>query len=113
MKIAQYSVVIPAFNEEPVIAETYKRLKKVMDEIGEPYELIFINDGSSDRTGEILDEIHRNDPNLKAIHFARNFGHEAATTAGLDYASGQGIVIIDADLQDPPELIPRMMLKVG
>jgi glycosyltransferase involved in cell wall biosynthesis len=111
MKTIQYSVVIPAFNEEPVIAETYKRLKKVMDEIGEPYELIFINDGSSDRTGEILDEIHRNDPNLKAIHFARNFGHEAATTAGLDYASGQGIVIIDADLQDPPELIPNMIDK--
>jgi glycosyltransferase involved in cell wall biosynthesis len=111
MKTIQYSVVIPAFNEEPVIAETYKRLKKVMDEIGEPYELIFINDGSSDQTGEILDEIHRNDPNLKAIHFARNFGHEAATTAGLDYASGQGIVIIDADLQDPPELIPNMIDK--
>ncbi len=111
MKTVQYSVVIPAFNEEPVIAETYKRLKKVMDEIGEPYELIFINDGSSDRTGEILDEIHHQDRNLKVIHFARNFGHEAATTAGLDHALGQGIVIIDADLQDPPELIPAMIEK--
>ena len=73
MKTIQYSVVIPAFNEEPVIAETYKRLKKVMDEIGEPYVLIFVNGGSFDRTGEILVESHHHDPNLKAIHFSINF----------------------------------------
>jgi len=106
-----YSVIVPAFNEEPVIEETYKRLKKVMDGIGEPYELIFVNDGSSDRTGEILERIHHTDPHLKAIHFSRNFGHEAATTAGLDHASGQCIIIIDADLQDPPEIIPEMIEK--
>jgi len=104
-------VIVPAFNEEPVIEETYKRLKKVMDGIGEPYELIFVNDGSSDRTGEILERIHHTDPHLKAIHFSRNFGHEAATTAGLDHASGQCIIIIDADLQDPPEIIPEMIEK--
>ena len=107
----RYSVVVPAFNEEPVIEETYKRLKKVMDEIGEPYELVFVNDGSSDQTGEILERIHCVDPHLKAIHFSRNFGHEAATTAGLDHTSGQGIIIIDADLQDPPEIIPEMIEK--
>ncbi len=106
-----YSVIVPAFNEQPVIEETYKRLKKVMDGIGEPYELIFVNDGSSDRTGEILERIHHTDPHLKAIHFSRNFGHEAATTAGLDHASGQCIIIIDADLQDPPEIIPEMIEK--
>jgi len=104
-------VIVPAFNEQPVIEETYKRLKKVMDGIGEPYELIFVNDGSSDRTGEILERIHHTDPHLKAIHFSRNFGHEAATTAGLDHASGQCIIIIDADLQDPPEIIPEMIEK--
>lgn len=105
------SVVIPVYNEEEVIKETYLRLKKVMDGINEPYELVFVNDGSRDKSVEIISEIGLDDKNVRLISFSRNFGHQAAVTAGLDYALGQSIVIIDADLQDPPEVIPQMLEK--
>jgi glycosyltransferase involved in cell wall biosynthesis len=105
------SIVIPMYNEEEVIAETYKRLKKVMDETGEPYELVFVNDGSRDRSAAIIAELAQTDDCIRLIDFSRNFGHQIAVTAGLDYAQGQSIVIIDADLQDPPEVIPRMLEK--
>jgi len=106
-----YSIVIPAFNEEEVIRESYKRLKQVMDKADGPYELIFVNDGSADRTFEILEEICQQDKNVKLINFSRNFGHQPAITAGMDNASGQAIVVIDADLQDPPEVILEMIKK--
>ncbi|NTU27978.1 glycosyltransferase family 2 protein [Bacillus tequilensis] len=107
----QYSVVVPVYNEELVIHETYQRLKEVMDQTKENYELLFVNDGSEDRSFEILREHSLIDPRVKIIDFSRNFGHQIAITAGMDYAQGNAIVVIDADLQDPPELILNMIEK--
>jgi len=107
----KYSVVVPAYNEESLIEESYRRLKKVMDSINEPYELIFVNDGSFDRTLEILMRICENDKNVKLISFSRNFGHQTAITAGMDNAKGDAVIVIDADLQDPPEVILKMIEK--
>ncbi|MEZ0537737.1 glycosyltransferase family 2 protein [Caldicellulosiruptoraceae bacterium PP1] len=106
-----YSIVVPVFNEELVINETYKRLKYVMDSLNESYEIIFVNDGSKDKSGEILKNICNKDKNIKLISFSRNFGHQVAITAGIDYSSGSAVIIIDADLQDPPEIIPKMTEK--
>ncbi|NLP30039.1 MAG: glycosyltransferase family 2 protein, partial [Clostridiales bacterium] len=105
------SIVIPMYNEEEVIKETYYRLKRVMDQSTESYELIFVNDGSRDRSADIIAELARTDKNIRLIDFSRNFGHQIAVTAGMDYAQGKAVVIIDADLQDPPEVIPRMLEK--
>lgn len=105
------SIVIPMYNEEEVIKETYNRLKEVMDQSSESYELLFVNDGSKDRLAQIIAELARTDKNIRLIDFSRNFGHQIAVTAGMDYARGQAVVIIDADLQDPPEVIPRMLEK--
>lgn len=105
------SVIVPMFNEEEVIEHTYNRLKRVMDCSEEDYELIFVNDGSVDRTAEIVEAICRRDPKVRLIQFSRNFGHQIAISAGMDYAAGQSIVIIDADLQDPPEVILEMLDK--
>ncbi|MCO7124754.1 glycosyltransferase family 2 protein [Sporolactobacillus shoreicorticis] len=107
----KYSIVVPVFNEEKVIYESYKRLKTVMDRTFEAYELLFVNDGSRDRTSEMLSYISKSDTNVKIIEFSRNFGHQIAITAGMDYATGQAVVVIDADLQDPPELILKMIEK--
>jgi len=107
----KYSIVVPVFNEELVAFESYKRLKGVMDGVGEPYEIVFVNDGSRDKTASIIREICEKDKNIKLINFSRNFGHQIAITAGMDYAQGDAIVIIDADLQDPPEVIPLMIEK--
>jgi len=106
-----YSVVIPAYNEEEVIGETYKRLTKVMQGMGEPYELIFVNDGSRDRTVEIIAGFCEKDPSVRLINFTRNFGHMPAITAGMDNVRGQAVFVIDADLQDPPELFPEMAAR--
>lgn len=95
----QYSIVVPVYNEELVIHETYQRLKEVMDQTKENYELLFVNDGSKDRSIEILREHSPIDPRVKIIDFSRNFGHQIAITAGMDYAQGNAIVVIDADLQ--------------
>ena len=103
-----YSVVVPAYNEEEVITESYKRLTKVMLSMDETYELIFVNDGSRDRTANIIAEIIQADPSVKLINFTRNFGHMPAITAGMEYAKGDAVIIIDADLQDPPEVLPNM-----
>ena len=103
-----YSVVVPAYNEEDVITESYKRLTAVMQSIGESYELIFVNDGSRDRTAHIIAEMIQNDPHVRLISFTRNFGHMPAITAGMEYAEGDAVIIIDADLQDPPEVLPDM-----
>ncbi len=106
-----FSVVVPLYNEEAVIQESYKRLKSVMDSLNEPYELVFVNDGSRDNTVFLAKEICANDSNVKLINFARNFGHQTAITAGMDYATGDAVIVIDADLQDPPEVIPEMFKK--
>jgi len=105
------SVVVPVYNEESVILETYKRLKTVLDSMSIEYEVILVNDGSKDKTAEMATEICTNDTAWKFLNFSRNFGHQIAITAGMDYSSGEAIVVIDADLQDPPELIPQMMEK--
>ena len=104
------SVIVPMYCEEAVIGECYKRLTNIMKKIDNyNYEIIVVNDGSKDNTLEILEEIAQKDKNVKVISFSRNFGHQAAVTAGLKNVTGDAIVIIDADLQDPPELIPDML----
>ena len=104
------SVVIPMYYEEDVAEECYKRVKNVLESLENyNHEIIFVNDESKDKTLEILEGIAKKDKNVKVISFSRNFGHQAAVTAGIKYVKGQAIVIIDADLQDPPELIKDML----
>ena len=104
------SIVIPMYYEEEVANECYNRMTSVCKSIENyEYEIIFINDGSKDKTLEILESIAKEDKNVKVVSFSRNFGHQCAVTAGLKYVTGDAIVIIDSDLQDPPELIPEML----
>jgi dolichol-phosphate mannosyltransferase len=105
------TIVVPLFNEELVIEQMYQRVTEVMAGIGLGYEVILINDGSRDKTLQIARRLCTQDPHVKLISFSRNFGHQAALTAGLDMARGDAVVIIDADLQDPPEIIPQMVEK--
>jgi len=107
----KYSIVIPAYNEEEVIDESYRRLTEVMRGVGEPYELVFVNDGSRDRTLEMLREMAEGDPSVRVLNFSRNFGHQTAISAGMDAAEGEAVVVIDADLQDPPAVIVQMIEK--
>ncbi len=106
------SVVIPVFNEEKNIEELYTRLKKTISELGLSYELVFVNDGSIDSSFEIIHSLSENDINVKYIDLSRNFGHQIAVTAGLDFVAGKNTVIIDADLQDPPEIIIELYNKM-
>jgi glycosyltransferase involved in cell wall biosynthesis len=103
------SVIVPCCNEEAVIAETYRRLSTVLGAMSLSAEMLFVDDGSRDMTPRILKELAREDPSVKLILFSRNFGHQAAVAAGLRYCTGTEAVIIDADLQDPPEAIPPML----
>ena len=104
------SVVIPMYYEEEVAEECYKRVKSVLNSLENyDHEIVFINDGSKDKTLEILEQIANKDEKIKVVSFSRNFGHQCAVTAGIKYVTGDAIVIIDADLQDPPELIPDML----
>jgi polyisoprenyl-phosphate glycosyltransferase len=107
----RYSVVVPMYNEEAVIMETYRRLTNVMESTGEEYELLFVNDGSKDRTAQLVFTICVEDRHVRLIDFARNFGHQVAISAGMDYSQGEAVVVIDADLQDPPEVILDMIEK--
>jgi len=107
----ELSVVVPIYNEEEVLLVSYKRLVGVLDKIGLTYELIFVNDGSKDRTPELLAELADADSNVRVLNFSRNFRHQAAITAGMDYSEGDAVVVIDGDLQDPPEVIPQMVAK--
>ncbi|MDR3207681.1 MAG: glycosyltransferase family 2 protein [Oscillospiraceae bacterium] len=106
-----YSVVVPLYNEQEVIGEAYRRLTEVMEKTGEAYELVFVNDGSRDDTLALARGLRQKDERVKLLSFSRNFGHQIAITAGMDYARGQAIVVIDADLQDPPEVILPMIEK--
>lgn len=105
------TVVIPMYNEEEVAVECYRRIKDVMVKNNFRHELIFINDGSKDKTIDILKSICKRDSSAKIIDFARNFGHQTAVTAGVFHSSGDAVIIIDSDLQDPPELIVDMIKK--
>jgi len=110
MKIT-YSIIAPIFNEKENLPELQRRVSEVMDSTHEPWELILVDDGSTDGSTEIIRELAQKDDHIRPIIFARNFGHQVAVTAGLDYSRGDAVIIIDADLQDPPELILEMAKK--
>jgi len=107
----ELSVIIPIYNEEESIPELYRRLTESAKKITNNYEFIFVNDGSRDRSLLKLIELSKSDPKVYFINFSRNFGHQISVTAGLDACAGDAVVIIDADLQDPPELIPELYAK--
>jgi polyisoprenyl-phosphate glycosyltransferase len=105
------SLVLPIFNEEAIIPELLRRLNGALVDLVPAYEVIFVNDGSRDRSLELLSTAARQDPHLKIINFSRNFGHQVAITAGIDYSSGEAVIVMDADLQDPPEAIAALVEK--
>ncbi len=105
----RYSIVAPIYNEEGNIQKLYDRVSQVMDSTGESWELITVNDGSRDKSFDLLSALSQKDPRIKVVNFARNFGHQLAVTAGLHNTSGDAMIVIDADLQDPPELILDMI----
>lgn len=107
----KYSVIIPVYNEEKVLAQCYKEVKKTAEQFDDAYEIIFINDGSHDQSLDMLKTIAKNDKTIKVISFSRNFGHQPAVTAGMKEARGQALIILDADLQDPPEVVHEMIKK--
>lgn len=110
MNIKTLTVIVPCYNEEAVIAESYNRLRKVLDNLNTfKSEIIFVNDGSKDTTATMLSQIAAKDKEVKVLHFSRNFGHQPAVTAGIHHCTSDFAIIIDADLQDPPELIPQML----
>jgi dolichol-phosphate mannosyltransferase len=106
-----YSIIAPIYNELESLPELYRRLTAVMDGNGEPWELVLVDDGSTDGSTEKILELARQDQRVRPVIFARNFGHQIAITAGWDYARGEAIVIIDADLQDPPAIILELARK--
>ena len=111
MTTPTFSVIAPIFNEISNIPELYRRVKETMDTTGEAWELIMVDDGSTDGSGDKIHELAQQDARVKPVIFARNFGHQIAVTAGLDYAQGQAVTIIDSDLQDPPEVILDLIAK--
>jgi glycosyltransferase involved in cell wall biosynthesis len=107
----RYSIIAPIFNESENIPELYRRVKEVLDTTGETWELIMVDDGSVDGSTDIIRDLRDQDPRVRPVVFARNFGHQIAVTAGLDFSRGDAVTIIDSDLQDPPELILKMIEK--
>ena len=110
----QLDIVIPCFNEEVVLKEIHLRVKKILEEVKEKklidgYNIIYVDDGSNDGTYEILEKYSQKDQSVKALSFSRNFGHQAALSAGLKFSKGDAVISLDADLQDPPELIETML----
>jgi dolichol-phosphate mannosyltransferase len=110
MKIT-YSIIAPIYNEKDNIHELHRRVSEVMKSMGQPWELILVDDGSTDGSTDLIRELAKRDKHVRPVIFARNFGHQIAITAGWDYARGDAVIVIDADLQDPPELIPEMVKK--
>ncbi|MDR0795131.1 MAG: glycosyltransferase family 2 protein [Tannerella sp.] len=107
--MSKLAIIIPCYNEEESLTISYSRTKEVLNSLDYATEIIYINDGSKDRTREILDEIAATDSSVKIIHFSRNFGHQSAVSAGIKYCNADRAIIMDVDLQDPPELIPEIM----
>lgn len=107
----QFSVIVPIYNEQENILELYRRLTEVMTGLDEPYEFVFVDDGSRDQSLEMLSFIHSRDPRVRVISLSRNFGHQQAVSAGLDAVRGRAVIVMDADLQDPPEVIPQFVAK--
>lgn len=106
-----FSIIAPIFNEAETIPEFYRRMCAVMDGMGEPWELIMVNDGSTDASDSLINELAEKDHRVRPVVFARNFGHQIAVTAGMDYSRGDAVIVIDSDLQDPPEVIPELIEK--
>ncbi len=106
------SVVVSVYNEEQALPMFYETTKPILENLDWDYELVFVNDGSKDRSAEILRDLAQNDQKVKVIYFSRNFGHESAMIAGIDYASGDAIVCMDADLQHPPQCLPAIIEKL-
>lgn len=111
MSTPTFSFIIPVFNEEETLIALYKRMIAILSDLGGDAEVIFVDDGSRDRSYALILDIHQMDPRFKAIHFSRNFGHQIAISAGMDFASGDAVIIMDADLQDPPEVVHSMIAK--
>lgn len=109
--VPQLSVVVPLYNEEENVPELHRRLSESLGKLLHDYELVFVNDGSRDRTEELLNGLHAQDPRVTVIRLSRNFGHQAAVCAGLEHARGQGVVVMDGDLQDPPEVLGAFIAK--
>jgi glycosyltransferase involved in cell wall biosynthesis len=109
--LPEFSIVVPVFNENDCIQEMYRQVSDVMNSTGETWELVIVDDGSRDGSTDQIRELGKLDKKVKPVIFARNFGHQIAVTAGLDYAQGKAVVIIDADLQDPPEVIIELITK--
>ncbi|HYO10803.1 MAG TPA: glycosyltransferase family 2 protein [Tepidisphaeraceae bacterium] len=105
------SVVAPIFNEQENLPELRRRLVGALERTGEAWEIVLVNDGSRDRSPEIIRAFHAEDPRIKLVELSRNFGHQPAVTAGIHHARGDAVILIDADLQDPPEVIPEMVAK--
>ena len=105
------SLVIPCFNEEEVVPELDRRLRLLLDTLGETWEVVFIDDGSKDKTLAMLEELAGSEPRYRILSFSRNFGHQFAITAGVDHARGEAVVVMDADLQDPPEVVRDMIAR--
>lgn len=106
-----FSIVAPVHNEEKVLHELHRRVCEVMEKTGQPWELVLVDDGSRDKSAEIIAELHQEDPRVKGISLSRNFRFQIAVTAGLEHTSGDAVILIDADLQDPPEVIWEMINK--
>jgi dolichol-phosphate mannosyltransferase len=107
----EFSIVVPIYNEEENIPELYRRLTEVMTGIGQPYELVFVDDGSRDQSLDLLLQLYAGDPSMRVIKLARNFGHQRAVSGGLDHSYGSAVIVMDGDLQDPPEVIPQFVDK--
>ena len=105
----EISTVVCCYNEEAVLPETTRRLTAALDQVGVPFEIVYVDDGSRDNTPRILADLHASDPRIRVVRLSRNFGHQIALSAGLEYAQGAAVVLIDADLQDPPEVISQMV----
>ncbi|HTU93551.1 MAG TPA: glycosyltransferase family 2 protein [Gemmataceae bacterium] len=107
----EISIVIPLYNEEENLPELYRRLTQSLQALGVSYELVFVNDGSRDGTPAMIDALHQQDLRVVGIHLSRNFGHQAAISAGLDYARGRAVILMDGDLQDPPEVLDQFVKR--